>query len=129
MFHTCSYVLVIWTRYWVHDTGYRILGTGYWVQVPGYWILSTWYRVHVHLDLSFSSVEHSGLGRYGNDLGRHYCDRPSTVCDTKGGSLAIGVMYTDKDDYITFNVHRVYGKYRYPYLTTNWKQMFMFFQK
>jgi hypothetical protein len=40
----------------------------------------------------------------------------------EGGSLTIGVMYDKELDYIKFNAGRWYGKIRYPYLSTNWKQ-------
>ena len=74
--------------------------------------------------VTFSSVEHSGLGRYGDalnpwgdvlEIARSYC-----VCK-QGGSLVIAVMYGS--DEIQFNAHRVYGDLRWPYLATNWVQV------
>ena len=74
--------------------------------------------------VTFSSVEHSGLGRYGDAL-NPWADIITIArawCVTrKGGSLTIGVMYDRGKDYIEYNAHRVYGKIRYPYLTTNWQ--------
>jgi len=73
--------------------------------------------------VTFSSVEHSGLGRYGDalnpwadvlEIARAWC-----VCK-EGGSLTIAVLYGS--DSIRFNADRSYGKIRWPYLTTNWKQ-------
>lgn len=77
--------------------------------------------------VTFSSVEHSGLGRYG-DMINPWGDMISLArgwCVTKdGGSLTLGVMYNYDNEYIEFNAHRWYGKIRYPYLTTNWKQLY-----
>ena len=77
--------------------------------------------------ITFSSVEHSGLGRYGDvlnpwgdvlEIARAHC-----VCKT-GGSLIIGVPTSDTNDMLVFNAHRVYGKIRWPYLATNWEQVY-----
>ncbi len=38
-----------------------------------------------------------------------------------GGSLTIGVQYFEHE-LIRFNADRRYGKFRYPYLATIWKQ-------
>ena len=76
--------------------------------------------------VTFSSVEHSGLGRYGDalnpwgdvlEVARAYC-----VCKPLG-SLVIGVM-SDEIDGLEFNAHRVYGKTRWPYLVSNWNQVY-----
>ena len=72
--------------------------------------------------VTFSSVEHSGLGRYGDALnpwgdiitiGRAWC------ASAPDATLTIGVM--SGDDAIEFNAHRRYGSVRYPYLATNWE--------
>ena len=69
--------------------------------------------------VTFSSVEHSGLGRYGDalnpwgdvlEIARAHC-----VCKTHG-SLVIGVMMEKYVDKLVFNAHRVYGIGRWPYL-------------
>ncbi|XP_063422058.1 uncharacterized protein LOC134706757 [Mytilus trossulus] len=77
--------------------------------------------------VTFSSVEHSGLGRYGDGL-NPWGDIIAIArawCVTKPkGSLTIGVMYNFNNDMLQFNAHRYYGKIRYPYLTTNWKQVY-----
>ena len=77
--------------------------------------------------VTFSSVEYSGLGRYGDAL-NHWGDIIAIArawCVTKqGGSLTIGVMNDYNNDYIRFNAGRWYGKVRFPYLVTNWKQFY-----
>jgi hypothetical protein len=76
--------------------------------------------------VTFSSVEHSGLGRYGDALNPwgDILEIARAWCVTKpGGSLTIGVMYGP--DRIFFNAHRVYGPERWPYLTTNWEQHYL----
>lgn len=78
--------------------------------------------------VTFSSVEHSGLGRYGDalnpwgdvlEIARAHC-----VCKTNG-SLVIAVMTKVKRevDAIEFNAHRTYGPIRWPYLASNWRQV------
>lgn len=73
--------------------------------------------------VTFSSVEHSGLGRYGDalnpwgdvlEIARAHC-----VCKS-GGSLVIAVP-DEKEDALYFNAHRVYGSIRWPYLVSNWQ--------
>ncbi len=74
--------------------------------------------------ISFSSVEHSGLGRYGDALnpwgdliamGRAWCAlRP-------GGEALIGVPAGA--DRIHFNECRVYGKLMFSHLFANWEQV------
>ncbi|VDH92930.1 Hypothetical predicted protein, partial [Mytilus galloprovincialis] len=75
--------------------------------------------------VSFSSIEHYGLGRYGDGL-NPWGDIIAVArgwCVTRdGGSLTLGVPYNYEKDHIKFNAGRWYGKIRYPYLTTNWKQ-------
>ena len=75
--------------------------------------------------VTFSSIEHSGLGRYGDGL-NPWGDIIAIArgwCVTKDeGSLIIGVQYSYEMDHIKFNAGRWYGKIRYPYLATNWKQ-------
>ena len=77
--------------------------------------------------VTFSSVEHTGLGRYGDAL-NPWGDIIAIArawCVTKqGGSLTIGVMYDYNNDCIRFNAGRWYGKVRFSYLATNWKQFY-----
>ena len=74
--------------------------------------------------VTYSSVEHSGLGRYGDalnpwgdilEIARAHC-----VCKTHG-TLIIAVPTTDSDDGLAFNAHRIYGSIRWPYLASNWQ--------
>lgn len=74
--------------------------------------------------IAFSSVEHSGLGRYGDalnpwgdvlEIARAHC-----VCKAQG-SLIIAVPTTDSGDRLEFNAHRIYGRARWPYLASNWQ--------
>jgi len=73
--------------------------------------------------LSHSSIEHSGLGRYGDAL-NPWGDILAVArawCVTKpGGFLYIGIP-TGRD-MIVSNHHRVYGKLRWPLLTANWRR-------
>jgi len=74
--------------------------------------------------LTFSSVEHSGLGRYGDELNPwgDIIAIQRMWCVTKpGGVLVIGVMMGDG---IEGNAHRMYGPQRYPHLTANWEPLF-----
>ena len=73
--------------------------------------------------VSFSSLEHTGLGRYGDALNPwgDILEVARAWCVTRdGGALVVGVMYGD--DAVLFNACRRYGPVRWPYLTTNWHQ-------
>jgi len=74
--------------------------------------------------VSFSSIEHSGLGRYGDAL-NPWGDLLAIArawCVTKpGGALALGLP--TGLDYVTVNAHRVYGKVRWPLVSANWVQV------
>jgi hypothetical protein len=74
--------------------------------------------------VSWSSLEHSGLGRYGDAL-NPWGDILAVArawCVTKpGGKMVLGLP-TGKDD-IEFNAHRWYGKVRWPLITANWKNI------
>jgi hypothetical protein len=74
--------------------------------------------------VSFSSLEHSGLGRYG-DAVNPWGDLLAVArawCVTKpGGALALGLP--TGIDYVSWNAHRVYGKVRWPLVTANWIQV------
>lgn len=79
--------------------------------------------------VTFSSVEHSGLGRYGDAL-NPWGDLQTLArawCVAKpGAALVLAVMGTGSarpDDSIHFNAHRVYGTVMYSHLLANWKQV------
>jgi hypothetical protein len=77
--------------------------------------------------VTFSSVEHSGLGRYGDAL-NPWGDMQAIArawCVTKpGGKMLLGVMECGKRerDSIEYNLHRCYRKVAYTHLTANWEQ-------
>ncbi len=74
--------------------------------------------------VSHSSLEHSGLGRYGDALNPwgDILALARAWCVTKpGGGLYLGLP-TGQDD-IWFNIHRMYGKVRWPLITVNWMQL------
>lgn len=74
--------------------------------------------------VSHSSLEHSGLGRYGDALNPwgDVLALARAWCVTKpGGGLYLGLP-TGKDD-IIHNAGRVYGQVRWPLVTVNWQQL------
>lgn len=81
------------------------------------------YTSYFDVVVSFSSIEHVGLGRYGEVM-NPWGDRQTIArawCITKpGGYLLLGVPVGD--DSIQYNAHRVYGSIQYPHLVANWHQ-------
>ena len=75
---------------------------------------------------SYSSIEHSGLGRYGDPL-MPYGDMEAMAqiwCATKpGGYMFLGLPMTPsrKKCVLEFNAGRKYGYIRMQHLTANWK--------
>ena len=72
--------------------------------------------------LSHSSLEHSGLGRYGDALNPwgDVLAMNRAWCVTKdGGSMMLGLP-TCEADAVFWNLHRCYGKIRWPLITMNW---------
>ena len=74
--------------------------------------------------VSFSSIKHSGLGRYGDPI------NPNGDLETMEdvykslkdkGKVILGVPVGP--DCVVWNVHRVYGKYRLPLLTRNFTEI------
>lgn len=77
--------------------------------------------------VSYSSLEHSGLGRYGDAL-NPWGDLLGVArvwCVTKPqGFLFLGLPSSPNwSDQVMFNGHRVYGYLRWPLVTANWKQV------
>eukprot|EP00551_Chaetoceros_affinis_P003455 CAMPEP_0203651184 /NCGR_PEP_ID=MMETSP0088-20131115/26672_1 /ASSEMBLY_ACC=CAM_ASM_001087 /TAXON_ID=426623 /ORGANISM="Chaetoceros affinis, Strain CCMP159" /LENGTH=418 /DNA_ID=CAMNT_0050510221 /DNA_START=98 /DNA_END=1354 /DNA_ORIENTATION=- len=72
--------------------------------------------------LSHSSLEHSGLGRYGDAL-NPWGDILSLArawCVTKEhGQMMLGLPTCSKDA-VLWNIHRCYGPIRWPLITMNW---------
>lgn len=74
---------------------------------------------------TYSSIEHAGLGRYGERL-NPWGDLQAMAkawCITKpGGAMFVGVP-SAKEDVLYWNAHRVYGPKRWPQLMANWHQV------
>jgi len=74
---------------------------------------------------TFSSLEHSGLGRYGDTL-NPWGDLQAMAkawCITKDNGPMFAGVPTAGHDRLAFNAHRIYGKERWAQLMANWKQM------
>ena len=75
-----------------------------------------------HAVFSYSSVEHSGLGRYGDTLnpwGDLMAVAEAWCVSSEGAKMAIGVPTTlQPEGILAFNAHRIYGKLNYPHLVT-----------
>jgi len=73
--------------------------------------------------VSYSSIEHSGLGRYGDAL-NPYGDVMQVArswCVTRnGGALVLGLPSAGHD-FLRWNADRIYGPYRWPRITANWR--------
>ncbi|GBG00486.1 hypothetical protein Rsub_13305 [Raphidocelis subcapitata] len=74
--------------------------------------------------VAYSSLEHSGLGRYGDEM-NPWGDRQAVArawCMTKpGGRMAIALPWGK--DKVEYNLHRIYGEVQLPHLLANWKQV------
>jgi len=73
---------------------------------------------------TYSSMEHSGLGRYGDGLNPwgDILSIAKTWCTTsQDARLVIAVPVNYHQECIVFNAHRIYGRILYPFLVTNWK--------
>lgn len=74
--------------------------------------------------ISLSSLEHSGLGRYGDAL-NPWGDILAVArasCLSKPGAFFVLNVPTGKDK-VEWNWHRIYGPLRMPLLMTNWKAL------
>ena len=76
--------------------------------------------------VSFSSVEHSGLGRYGDALNPwgDLIAMGRIRCLLKPGGLALVGVPAAPKDLLTFNAARIYGPKRYPHLFANWELVY-----
>lgn len=82
------------------------------------------YSEHFDAVVTFSSVEHSGLGRYGDAM-NPWGDRQAIArawCASKRGARLLIAVMTGNDE-IVYNAHRVYGSVMYPHLVANWHQV------
>jgi len=101
-----------------------------------------WHHVNDYLDemlkeqlleqidnsVSFSSIEHAGLGRYGDPLSPDGdIDAVKEIhCMLKPGGLLIlgGLPYTGEEEgNIMWNAHRIYGKKRIKRLSIGWEML------
>ena len=74
--------------------------------------------------VTFSSVEHSGLGRYGDQLNPwgDLITMARAWCVLKPGARAIVGVPTAKDT-LCYNTHKFYGRVMYPHLFANFVQV------
>jgi Caenorhabditis protein of unknown function, DUF268 len=74
--------------------------------------------------VSFSSVEHSGLGRYGDALNPwgDILTIARAWCVTKEGGFMYLGLPTGNDE-IKSNWHRIYGLLRWPLVAANWRPL------
>ena len=75
--------------------------------------------------VTFSSLEHSGLGRYGDELnpwGDLVAMARAWCVLTPGARALVGVPAAGKD-LICMNAHRMYGPVMYSHLFANWNQV------
>ena len=73
--------------------------------------------------MTFSSLEHDGLGRYGdviNPIGDLQSMAKMLSVVKPGGLMFIAVPLWNGTDALEWNAHRVYGKYRLPKLFAGW---------
>lgn len=74
--------------------------------------------------VTYSSLEHSGIGRYGdamNPWGDRQAVARAWCMAKKGGKLVIGLP--SGPDLILYNAHRQYGTVQLPHLLANWHQL------
>mmetsp|Transcript_23878 Transcript_23878/g.35035 ORF Transcript_23878/g.35035 Transcript_23878/m.35035 type:complete len:479 (+) Transcript_23878:40-1476(+) len=76
----------------------------------------------VDFGVSYSTFEHSGLGRYGDPLdpwGDLRAMKQAKCLIKPGGILFLAVP--TGPDLLAFNAHRIYGRHRLPYLLNGWE--------
>lgn len=88
-------------------------------------VISSQKLEHFDAIASYSSIEHSGLGRYGDPLnpnGDIEAMRQMHCMIKPGGLLFLGLPTNDDgSSYMEFNAQRVYGKARLEHLFKGWK--------
>jgi len=72
---------------------------------------------------SYSSLEHSGLGRYGDALNPwgDIITVARVSCLAAPDAKLVLAVPTGGKDLLQYNAHRIYGPVAHPFLTTNWK--------
>lgn len=81
--------------------------------------------------ISFSSLEHDGLGRYGdvlNPIGDLQSMAKMLSVIKPGGLMFVGFP-TAEQDLLEFNGHRVYGLHRLPKMFAGWKLVHVFHKR
>lgn len=79
--------------------------------------------------LSYSSLEHDGLGRYGDPIDPDGdLKRMASYLDllNAGGHFFLGVP--NGKDVLIWNAHRIYGEVRFPMLTEKWQILDFFLE-
>ena len=73
--------------------------------------------------ISFSSIEHSGLGRYGDNLNPwgDLIAMAKAWCLTKPDGKALVGFPVSEEDKIVFNSHKLYGPIMLSHIFANWK--------
>jgi hypothetical protein len=74
--------------------------------------------------IAYSSLEHSGLGRYGdflNPWGDLIVSQRIRCVVKPQGKLVVGLPWDKDQDRLFWNAHRMYGKTRLPMFLLNWK--------
>jgi hypothetical protein len=100
-----------------------------WFHVRDYLNRAIEHRLVENFDnaVSFSSLEHAGLGRYGDELNPNGdLEAVKQIhCMLKPGGLFFLALPTSSDgsSYIEFNAHRVYGKARLDLLFKGWRYL------
>lgn len=75
--------------------------------------------------LSISSIEHDGLGRYGDPIDPYGDIKSMKTMKTmlkEDGLLFIAFPYAE-EDHLSWNAHRIYGPIRLPMLFDGWDQI------
>ena len=75
--------------------------------------------------VTFSSIEHSGLGRYGDQLNPwgDLIAMARAWCVMRPGGRAIVSVPVSSKDTVCFNAHRMYSKLMLSHLFANWHQV------
>lgn len=85
----------------------------------------SWKFFHQKFDfaVSFSSLEHSGLGRFGDHLDPwgDVLEMEKLKCVLKIGGILFLAVDLFSEDILEFNSGRIYGPVRLPILTAGWK--------
>jgi len=77
--------------------------------------------------LSFSSIEHDGLGRYGDPINPDAdLERMKAILSMMSEDAFMFLGVPIGKDTLVWNAHRIYGRQRFPLLTTGWTAVALF---